>query len=110
VTGFPFVHSPEIARQLALAERAELEAQREREEQAEEWLARSTTLAYAHYQENQRVLAAAALEASRAEAAERREREQRLADAEDRRTMLILNGHRPRTIQEVLDAAAGVAG
>ena len=107
MTGYPWVHSPEVARHVAMAARAERAEEDEAAERAEEWLARAWTGAYAVHAANQAMLAAAQGEARRAELAEQREREARLEQAEGRRMQLIMAGARPHTVAETLATAAG---
>jgi hypothetical protein len=112
--------SPEHEAMLVASLRAEKEEERERERRQEEHLQRCIQLAaQAHPRASARdhfavgvdeIFRSAAAGAAREDGEFRREAERRAAEAEDRRTALIMSGARPRTVAEVLRTAAGIAG
>jgi hypothetical protein len=107
--GFPFTVSAGHREALARQARAERDEILQAETAADEWMARCQTYAHVICEANELMLAQQALEVHRAEAAERQRIERQQAETEDRMTALVMAGHRPHTVAEVLAVAAGIA-
>jgi hypothetical protein len=110
----PFQVSRQTLIMLAAADAAEARENREQQERAEARREAAQADLMRYYQEHGEypndTLARQREIAARQEAAEaERQAQARVAKAEDQRTALTLDGHRPRTIAEVLRAAAGIA-
>jgi len=100
--------------QMIRAEAAERREQRERQQAAEERREAQLGQLHRYYTEhgeypNDTLARQQDAAVRREEAAEARRALERPMEAEDRRVALIMSGMRPRTVAEVLAAAAGIA-